>query len=123
VPLDPLTFAAFERCLAHRARLGTANPLLTDTLDGDGAAIDDGDVGDERPNDRRVLVGRGRLAMEGGRAGSVRLVRRAFVTASLSLLIARHGGGGGSREGVVPRAWSGERCDPLARSCWGSGAG
>jgi hypothetical protein len=97
--------------------------VLTDTLDGDGAAIDDGDVGDERPNDRRVLVGRGRLAMEGGRAGSVRLVRRAFVTASLSLLIARHGGGGGSREGVVPRAWSGERCDPLARSCWGSGAG
>jgi site-specific recombinase XerC len=28
VPLDPLTFAAFERCLAHRAQLGTANPHL-----------------------------------------------------------------------------------------------
>jgi len=26
VPLDPLTFAALERCLAHRQQLGTANP-------------------------------------------------------------------------------------------------
>jgi tetratricopeptide (TPR) repeat protein len=32
--------------------------VLTDTLDGDVGAIEDGDVGGERPNDQRVVVGR-----------------------------------------------------------------
>lgn len=51
--------------------------VLTDTLDGDDDAIQDGDRGDERPNDQRVGGG---LAMKGGWVGSERLVRRAFVT-------------------------------------------
>jgi hypothetical protein len=33
--------------------------LLTDTQDGDGGAIEDGDLGGERPNDQRVLGGVG----------------------------------------------------------------
>src|SRR5450755_2071730 len=51
------------------------------------------------------------------------VVRRAFVTASLSLLIARLEGGRGPRGVLVGRARTGERCDPLARSGRGSGAG
>ena len=50
------------------------------------------------------------------------VVRRAFVTASLSLLIARHDGGRG-REACWWASADGERCDPLARSGSGSGAG
>ena len=60
---------------------------------------------------------------EGGRVGERAVGRRAFVTASLSLLIARHEGGGGMRDGVAARPSLGERCDPLARGCGGSGAG
>jgi hypothetical protein len=48
-------------------------------------------------------------------------VRRAFVTASLPLVIARHERGEGTRDLFVVRALSGERCDPLARSGSGSG--
>jgi hypothetical protein len=61
---------------------------------------------------------------EGGAGpGERAVVRRALETASLSLLIARHGGGGGMQDAVAARAWLGERCDPLARGCGGSGAG
>jgi hypothetical protein len=50
------------RRLAHpctgRGRTRAASPtipVLTDTLDGDDGAIEDGDLGDERPNDQRVV--------------------------------------------------------------------
>ena len=65
----------------------------------------------------------GTACNEGGRVGERVVVRRAFVTASLSLLIARHEGGGGTRDAVAARALLGERCDPLARGGGGSGAG
>jgi hypothetical protein len=46
--------------------------VLTDTLDGDDGAIVDGDVGDVRPNDQRVLVVGERLAMKAAGSGSAR---------------------------------------------------
>ncbi|WP_249011118.1 hypothetical protein [Conexibacter sp. DBS9H8] len=39
--------------LIRRAR--AKDPLLTDTLDGDDGAIEDDDLGNERPNDQRVF--------------------------------------------------------------------
>src|SRR5271165_1213987 len=54
----------------------------------------------------------------GARGGASRVE-----TASLSLVIARHEGGGEMRDAVAARASLGERCDPLARGCGGSGAG
>jgi hypothetical protein len=52
--------------------------LLTDTLDGDGGAIEDGDRGCERPNDQRGAGGVGNGGDEGGRAGGLVVVRRAL---------------------------------------------
>jgi hypothetical protein len=52
--------------------------VLTDTLDGDDGAIEDGDVGGERPNDQRGAGGVGNGGDEGGRGRSVPVVRRAL---------------------------------------------
>jgi hypothetical protein len=75
--------------------------VLTDTLDGDGGVIEDGDRGGERPNDQRgVGRGRERLALRAAGSGACGL-RRAFVTASLSPLIARDERGRGSRGALM----------------------
>ena len=47
--------------------------LLTDTLVGDDGAIEDGDVGDKRPNDQRVAPASGTACNEGGGVGGVPL--------------------------------------------------
>ena len=70
-----------------------------------------------------VAVGVGNGGDDGAGAGGGVVVRRAFVTASLSLLIARHEGWSGSARRAGGRARVGERCDPLARSGRRSGAG
>jgi hypothetical protein len=56
-----------------------------DTLDGDGGAMEDGDVGGERPNDRRGGGGGGGIGGDDGAGSGGVVVRRAFVRASLSL--------------------------------------
>jgi hypothetical protein len=43
--------------------------VLTDTLVGDDGAIEDGDVGSERPNDQRGAGGVGTACDEGGGVG------------------------------------------------------
>jgi len=63
-----------------------------------------------------VAVGVGNGGDEGAGARGDVVVRRAFVTASLSLLIARHDGLAWLARGAVGRGdGQGERCDPLAR--------
>jgi hypothetical protein len=47
------------------------DPLLTDTLDGDDGAIEDGDVGGKRPNDQRVRAGLETACIEGRRGRGV----------------------------------------------------
>src|SRR5208283_3444704 len=86
-------------------------PVLTDTLDGDGGVIEDGDLWGERPNDQRGRgSGRATKATGSGRRGCASRVE----TASLSLVIARPRGLVWAREAVLERErWSGERCDPL----------
>jgi hypothetical protein len=44
--------------------------VLTDTLNGDDGAIEDGDRGGERPNDQRGAGGVGNGGDEGGRVGA-----------------------------------------------------
>ena len=93
-----------------------ADIVLTDTLDGDDDAIQDGDRGDERPNDQRVGSGSG-LAMKaagyrGPRGGASRVE-----TASLSLLIARHCGDGGTQDAVVVRG-VGRASDATPARAW-----
>jgi hypothetical protein len=39
--------------LERASGVAKRDPVLTDTLDGDDGAIEDGDVGGERPNDQR----------------------------------------------------------------------
>ena len=78
----------------------------------------------ERPNDRRVVGVEERLGSEGRPGRGARGGASRVETASLLLLIAGHEAvRGGARGGVVVPAWLGERCDPLARSWWRSGAG
>jgi hypothetical protein len=65
----------------------------------------------------------GTAAMKAAGSGGVWLCVARFVTASLSLVIARRERGRGFARRAGGRAWAGERCDPLARSGRGSGAG
>jgi hypothetical protein len=58
---------------------------------------------------------------EGTGVGGCAWVRRAFVTASLPLLIARHGVVEVREMPGVGSSAAGERCDPLARSGRGPG--
>jgi hypothetical protein len=70
--------------------------LLTDTLDGDDGAIEDGDRVGERPNDQRGAVASGNGGDEGddegGGVGACGCASR-VETALLPLVIARRDGG------------------------------
>ena len=96
--------------------------VLTDTLDGDDGVIGGGDVGGERPNDQRGCrsgTASARAAGPGRWVGASRVGNRFALAVDRSPRCWR-----GVREacwGV--RALPGERCDPLARGCGGSGAG
>ncbi len=59
--------------------------LLTDTLDGDDGAIEDGDLGDKRPNDQRVFSVRSEAKRPGRRNGG----RRRRRVGGVSLCVAR----------------------------------
>ncbi len=75
---------------------------MTDTLDGDDGAIQGGDLGGERPNDQRGPNG---FASKGDRVAERAVVRRALRPGfALSLLIARHEGGGGAQGAGAARA-------------------
>ena len=76
-------------------------------------------------NDRTtkgVSVGVGNGSDEAGRVGA-RVVVRHALRPLRSRCDRSPRGGRGSRGVLVGRGWTGERCDPLARSGRGSGAG
>ena len=72
-----MSLEAIAALLGHKSMRMTMVYVLADTLDGDDSAIEDGDLGGERPNDQRVAARRERLAMKGPGRGA-RVVRYAL---------------------------------------------